>query len=190
MGTTSPSPRVPVWEWIHALLLAASLAWTTLCLGGYRPETMTVTVWLNGLLLASVLLSVALQGGPAIHPAGWLLLPFFAYAAANAAWLTPVGWLGWHDWLLWAQAGVVFWVVLNGVQLPGPRSFLLAVLAVLAVVAVTLAVYQRFLDPEWLMLGRRQVLQFLGRSSGPFGIPNSLAALLLLVFPEIGRAHV
>ncbi len=183
MGTTSPSPRVPVWEWIHALLLAASLAWTTLCLGGYRPETMTVTVWLNGLLLASVLLSVALQGGPAIHPAGWLLLPFFAYAAANAAWLTPVGWLGWHDWLLWAQAGVVFWVVLNGVQLPGPRSFLLAVLAVLAVVAVTLAVYQRFLDPEWLMLGRRQVLQFLGRSSGPFGIPNSLAALLLLVFP-------
>jgi O-antigen ligase len=183
MAAPSPSFRAPVWEWVHALLLAASLVWTTLCLGGYRPETMAVTVWLNGLLLTSVLLSVALQGGPGLHPAGWLLVPFFAYAAANAAWLTPVRWLGWHDWLLWAQAGLVFWAGLNGVTRPGPRIFLLTVLALLGVVAVALAGYQRWVDPEWLMLGRRQALQFIGRSSGPFGIPNSLAALLLLLLP-------
>jgi O-antigen ligase len=198
MAPSSPLSRAPVWEWANAILLAASLAWTTLCLGGYRPETMAVTVWLNGLVLASVLLSVALQGGPGLHPAGWLLVPFFAYAAANAAWLTPVPWLGWHDWLLWAQAGVVFWAGLNGVTRPGPRTFLLTVLAGLGVAAVALAGYQRWVDPEWLMLGRRQVLQFIGRSSGPFGIPNSLAALLLLLLPsalavglgrEVARVH-
>jgi O-antigen ligase len=183
MAVPSASPRASVWEWANAVLLAIGLAWTTLCLGGYRPETMAVTVWCNGVLLASVLLSVALQGGPALHPAGWLILPFFAYAAANAAWLTPVGWLGWHDWLLWAQAGAVFWAVVNGTTLPGPRAFLIAVLTGLGLVAVGLAAYQRFGDPEWLMLGRRQAYQFIGRSSGPFGIPNSLAALLLLVLP-------
>ncbi len=160
-----------------------SLTWTTLCLGGYRPETMVVTVWLNAALLVSVLLAGALQKGPAPHPAGWLLLPFLAYAAANAAWLTPVGWLGWHDWLLWAQAGAVFWAVLNGVHAAPARNALIGLLALLGVVAVGLAVYQRFFDQEWLMLGRLQAPQFIGRSSGPFGIPNSLGALLLLLLP-------
>jgi O-antigen ligase len=35
------------------------------------------------------------------------------------------------------------------------------------------------------MLGRRQAAQFLGRSSGPFGIPNSLAAFLNLILPAM-----
>jgi O-antigen ligase/cytochrome c-type biogenesis protein CcmH/NrfG len=184
MAPPNSSPRAAVWEWGNAGLLGVSLVWTTLCLGGYRPETMVVTVWLNALLLVSVLLAAALrEGGPVPHPAGWLLLPFFAYAAVNASWLSPVGWLGWHDWLLWAQAGGVFWVVLNGTGGRAQRDFLLGVVVVLGVVAVGMAAYQRWVDPEWLMLGRRQAPQFFGRSSGPFGIPNSLAALLLLLLP-------
>ena len=183
MALSNSTPRAAIWEWVHVGLLGTSLAWTTLCLGGYRPETMVVTVGLNAVLLVSVLLAGALQPGPAPHPASWLLLPFFAYAAANAAWLSPVGWLGWHDWLLWAQAGAVFWAVLNGVHRRAPRNLLLAILVLLAVVAVALAGYQRFADQEWLMMGRRPAPQFFGRSSGSFGIPNSLAALLLLLLP-------
>ena len=183
MASSNTSSRAAVWEWVHVGLLGASLGWTTLCLGGYRPETMVVTVWLNAALLVSVLLAGARQDAPAPHPAGWLLLPFFAYAAANAAWLSPVGWLGWHDWLLWAQAGAVFWAVLNGVRSGPARNALLGQIVALGVVAVALAAYQRFADQEWLMMGRRQAPQFFGRSSGPFGIPNSLAALLLLLLP-------
>jgi O-antigen ligase len=36
------------------------------------------------------------------------------------------------------------------------------------------------------MLGRRQAAQFLGRSSGPFGIPNSLGAFMALLIPPVG----
>jgi hypothetical protein len=60
---------------------------------------------------------------------------------------------------------------------------LLATLAFLGFLAVVLAAYQVFVKPDWLMLGRQQAEQFIGRASGPFGIPNSLAALLLLLLP-------
>ncbi len=46
-----------------------------------------------------------------------------------------------------------------------------------------MAIYQRFSDPDWIMLVRKQAAQFHGRSSAMFGIPNSFAALLELVIP-------
>lgn len=183
---TAPPPQtVPrKTEWILTGLLAANLIWTTICLGGYRPETMVVTSFLHGLTLAVWLGDRALRAhGPQMHPAGWAVLPFLVYAAGNVLWITPVRWLGWHDWLWWAQAATVFWVVMNGVPGRRPRLLLLGTLALLGGVAVVLAAYQRFVHPEWLMLGRIQSEQFLGRASGPFGIPNSLAALLLLLLP-------
>ena len=36
------------------------------------------------------------------------------------------------------------------------------------------------------MLGRTQAEQFLGRSTGPFGIPNSLGVLMALLIPPVG----
>lgn len=174
-------------EWIQFALLAASLIWTTLCLGGYRPETMVVTSALNGALLAAHLLGRATARTPAerTHPASWLLLPFLAYAALNVVSVSPVRWLGWQDWLGWAQAALVFWVVLNGLRSAAVRTALFAVLVALALAAVVLAAYQRFVRPDWLMMGRIQADQFIERASGPFGIPNSLAALLNLLLPTM-----
>jgi hypothetical protein len=64
-------------EWVLNDLLAINFLWTTLCLGGYRPETMVVTSALAGVLFlvhlfrrASVADDVA-----GLHPAGWWLLP-------------------------------------------------------------------------------------------------------------------
>jgi tetratricopeptide (TPR) repeat protein len=56
-------------------------------------------------------------------------------------------------------------------------------LLLLGVVAVALASYQRFLWPDWLTMGRHQAEQFIGRASGPFGIPNSLGAFMLFLIP-------
>src|SRR3954469_25281277 len=90
-------PRVSRWEWAQTVLLAINLAWTTLCLGGYRPETMVVTSALTGLTL--VIHFVARWLRPRrIRPASWVALPFVFYAAANVLWVTPVRWLGWFDW--------------------------------------------------------------------------------------------
>src|SRR3712207_5655882 len=113
MSTSAHSSRAMVLEWTIAAILAGNLAWTTICLGGYRPETMVVTVALNGLMLALHLIGGALGiVSGRTHLAGWWFLPFLAYAAVSAAWLAPVSWLGWDDWLYWAHMIAVFWVVL------------------------------------------------------------------------------
>jgi O-antigen ligase len=173
-----------LFERARAALLAADLAWTTRGLGGFMAGTQVTMAALTGALVAVHLLDPV--RGTRGHPAGWLFIPFLAYAAVNVAWVTPVRWLGWTDWLNWAQAVAVFWVVLNGVESPGCRRFLCAFLVALGVASAVLACYQHFVDPSWLMLGRRQVAQFLGRSAGPFGIPNSLGVLMALLIPPVG----
>jgi len=171
-------------EWARVALLAANIGWTTLCLGGFLPVTRVSMAALTGALIAVHLVDPS--RGTRAHPAGWLFVPFLAYAAANTAWVTPERWLGWTDWLNWAQAVALFWVVLNGVAVPACRRFLGAFLVALGVLAAVLACYQHFVKPDWLMLGRTQAAQFVGRSSGPFGIPNSLGVLMALLMPPVG----
>src|SRR5271165_5949766 len=179
------SGRSPgAFEWVRVALLAANISWTTLCLGGYLPGSRVLMAALTGALIAVHLVDPA--RGTRAHPAGRIFLPFLAYAAANVIWVTPVRWLGWTDWLNWAQAVAVFWVVLNGVEAPACRRLLCAFLVALGVLAAALACYQHFVKPHWLMLGRTQAAQFVGRSSGPFGIPNSLGALMALLIPPVG----
>ncbi|HVU36353.1 MAG TPA: O-antigen ligase family protein [Opitutaceae bacterium] len=193
-----------VWEWAQAVLLIANLGWTVLCLGGFRAATMVVTSVLTGVLLlthAAAWLVVRVPhraeadgggGDPAgssrraFHPAGYWFIPFLVYAAANVAWVTPVRWLGWSDWFGWAQMIAVFWVMLNGVRSRAPRLAVFGALLAVAVTAVGMGCYQRFVAPHWLMLHRIQADQYIGRASGCFGIPNSLAALLLLILPVTG----
>ncbi len=186
----STSPRAPVWEWVQAALLAGNLAWTTLALGGYRAETKVVTLALTAALL--VVHGVARAVGhwrgtsPRTHLAGWLLLPFLLYAFANVLWVTPVRWLGWLDWWGWAQMIAVFWVVVNDVRSSGPRRLLFFVLVLLGLVGVMCACYQRFVRPDWMMLGRLWPGDLEGRASGTFGLPNSFAGYLLLLLPAVG----
>ncbi len=171
-------------DWTTGVLLSLNLVWTTLCLGGYLPGTMVWT-WVLNVAALIVQIGTAAWSGRRYHPAGWMLVPFIVYAAANAIWVSPVPWLAWRDWLGWAHLCVTFWVAVNLLPLPGPRKLILGTVLGLGVVAVILASYQRFVAPDWLMLGRTQADQFIGRASGPFGIPNSLAAFLLLLIPPM-----
>jgi O-antigen ligase len=179
-----PQSRASSWEWAQTALVAVNLAWTTLSLGGYRAETMVVTVAMNALLLAVHFGRRAVVGAERPwHPAGWLLVPFLLYATANVLWVSPVRWLAWQDWLGWVQLIAVFWVVVNDVRARTTRKALCGVMVLLAVIGTALACYQRFALPDWLMLGATQAEQFLSRSSGPFAVPNSFAAMLVLLIP-------
>jgi O-antigen ligase len=182
------TPRPPAakagFERARVALLAADIAWTTLCLGGFMPGPKVVMIILTGALVAVHLADPSRRGRP--HPAGWLFIPFLAYAAANLACVTPVRWIGWFDWLNWAQMVAVFWIVLNAVESPGCRRFLCALLVALGLVAAAMAGYQHFVDPHWMMLGRHQLPQFIGRATGPFGIPNSLGVFMALLIPPVG----
>ncbi len=198
MPSVSSSLRASPWEWVQTVLLAVNLAWTTLYMGGYRPEAQLVTLMLTTALLLVHFGGKVFAGeaaGVAVHPAGWWLLPFVTYAAANVIWVTPARWLGWLDWLNWAQMATVFWVVLNGIRAPATRRAVWFVLAALAVIGVLLGCYQRFVRPDWVIIGPERAAQFIGRASGSFSIPNSLAAWLLLLLPAAGavalrkRAH-
>lgn len=148
---------------------------------------MVVTVLLTGAMLIVHLLTRWRERAsiPALHPAGWWLLPFLAYALVNVIWVTPVRWRGWLDWVVWAQMVAFFWVVLNGVRSSRPRRVLFFTLVLLGVIGVVFACYQRFVQPDWLVLGHARPGALGGRATGPFGIANSFAGFLLLILPGV-----
>ncbi|MDR0352260.1 MAG: tetratricopeptide repeat protein [Opitutaceae bacterium] len=173
-------------EWALAALLAGNLAWTSLHLGGVRAETMAASWLLTGAALALHLLLAAVSGErPRWSGAGVLLAAFLVCAAANVRWVTPVRWLGVRDWLAWAQMLAVFWVAWRGLRRAGPRGLLLGVAVVLGLAAVALCAWQKFVQPGWLMMGRAQAAQYIGRASGFLGNPDSMAAFFMLLLPPV-----
>jgi tetratricopeptide (TPR) repeat protein len=182
------NPTVSEWtriaEWIVVLGLAATLIWTTLCLGGYLAETMIVTSWaVFGLAALAAVLWAAGVGGRRLHLAALLPVPFLVYALASVWWLAPARWLAWREWLVWFQMWLVFATALHFGRNRAQTGVLVGVFVGLGLAGAGMAAYQRFVDPSWMMLGRTQADQFLGRSGGMFGVPNSLAGLLELMIP-------
>lgn len=195
--TSSPTPpstaslRLFVWgEWLLVLGLAATLAGTTLCLGGYLADTMVVT---SGMVFGLAMLAGALwllgPGGQprVLNRAALLPLPFLLYALASVLWLAPAPWLAWREWLLWLQMWLVFVLALHFGRSRCQTWVFVGTYVTLGLTGVVMAAYQRFVDQSWLMLGWingwKQADQFFGRSAGMFGIPNSLAGLLELMIP-------
>ncbi len=173
-------------EWGLVLGLAATFAWTTLCLGGYLAQTMVVsgTAILGLGALGGILWAAGRRGEPRlVSRAVFVPVPFLLYALAGVLWWAPAGWLAWREWLLWLQMWVVFALALHFGRGRAQTRVLAGTFVALVIVGLGMAIYQRFSDPGWIMLGRKQAAQFHGRSSAMFGVPNSFAALLELVIP-------
>lgn len=173
-------------EWILVLALCATVAGTTLAFGGYRASTMAFVSWGilgSGALAGILLLRAEADGRVRFNRALLLPLPFLLYALGSVHWLAPAPWLAWREWLLWFQMWVVFVVVLHFGRTRAHTLALAGTLLLLALAAVVMSAYQSLVDHGWLMLGERQIAQYLGRSSGMFRAPNSLAGFLELVVP-------
>jgi O-antigen ligase len=186
MSASRPSVIRACFEWAQAVVLAANVAWTTACLGGFLARTMVVTTGLTiALALLHAVVTIVRPETERGAAAGLPFVPFLLFTAVSARWLTPVPWLGWIDSYGWLEAVLVF-AVASTLRRSSVRWFLWGTLFAVALGGVAAAAWQRFVDPTWLMLGREQVDQYLARSSGFFGSPNSFAALLLLVLPTAG----
>ncbi|WP_415907813.1 O-antigen ligase family protein [Oleiharenicola sp. Vm1] len=178
----APARVAAIGEWVLTLGLAVTLAGTTLGLGGYLAETMVWSaraVWLLAALGAALLV----LRPRALDARALLPVPFLLFALASVIWIAPARWLAWREWLLWFQMWLWFALALHFARTRAQTWTLAGTLVGLALAGVAMAAYQRFVDPKWMMLGRTQAEQFVGRSAGMFGIPNSLAALLELVLP-------
>ncbi len=173
-------------EWTVVLGLTATVAWTTLCLGGYMAKTMVVTSWaVFGLtVLGGVLWVLGRRSEPRTFNRAVLLpVPFLLYALASVLWLAPAKWLAWREWLLWFQMWLVFALALHFGRSRRSTWVIVGTFVLLGLAGVGMAAYQRFSNPQWIMLGRTQAIYLRGRSSGMFGIPNSFAGLLELMIP-------
>ena len=169
-------------EWLLVVGLMTTIAWTTLCLGGYLAQTMVVTAAAVFALAAFGGLLFALRPQP-LNRAALLPVPFLLYALASVWWLAPAQWLAWREWLLWLQMWLVFVLLLHFGRSRSATSLIIATFLGLGLVGVGMAAYQRFVSQTWMMMGKVQVAQFADRSAGMFGIPNSLAGLLELIIP-------
>lgn len=179
-----PSPRLELaGDWLIAAGLAGLMVWTTLGLGGYRPETMVPASGAVWILAALGAVLGMLRAGATANLAAFLALPFVAWVGISACWIAPARWLGVREALLWLQGMLVFWLVLHFVRRRGPTALLVGTLVALGLAGAAMAAWQHYHDQTWLMLGRRQAPQFYGRSAGMFGAPNSLAGLLELLIP-------
>ncbi len=162
--------------------LAVTLAWTTLCLGGALADTMLTVSWaVFGLSVLGILLWAA--GRRTLHLAVLLPVPFLLYALGSVLWLAPAKWLAWREWLLWFQMWLVFALALHFGRGRAQTWVLAGTFVLLGLAGTVMAAWQRFVNPSWMMLGREQADQFVGRSAGMFGVPNSLAGLLELMVP-------
>jgi len=173
--------------WLQAILFGANLVLSCLGLGGFPPLVQVYGLALCSLLVCTHLLLRA-TGLARAHLrfglADGCFAAFLILAAFNAEHVSPFVWLGRGDLIAWTQLFACFWILRSECTGAGPRRFLWVLLLSLGVLGVILGLYQRFVDPRWLMLGRTQVDQFLHRASGFFGIPNSLAGFLLLLIPS------
>jgi O-antigen ligase len=172
-------------EWLVALGLAATVTATALSLGGVRAAEMRfLSPAIFGLAAVGFgAWAVRRDGAAPLNLAAGLPLPFLIWALASVLWRAPARWLAWAEWLPWLQAWLVFALVLHGGRGRAQTWLCVGTLAALGLAGSTMAFYQRYVDPAWLMMGRTQAAQFFGRSSGMFGIPNSFAGLLELMIP-------
>ncbi|MCF3648403.1 O-antigen ligase family protein [Synoicihabitans lomoniglobus] len=182
----SPAHRAPVGVWIDRLVAVAlilNLGWITWHLGGYLAGSMAISFPVLMTTLAVAVARWTLLEPTALPRGWWWPLPMLAYVALHMGGLAQVPGRAWLDGLLWFWMAAAYWCGLQVAREPMARRICGVGVAALTVLVAALAIYQRVVDPAWLPMGRRQAPQFLARSGGAFGVPNTMAAWMLIVLP-------
>lgn len=179
-------------DWLVTLCLGSIIVVTALHLGGVRPDTQVVLLPLHVflLILHGLWLFLDRRNSRRLSIAPLWFLPVLVWMFISVLYVTPVPWLGWHELIYALQAFIVFWVLCNNVETRAHFWGLLVISFSPVLVAVFNGFYQYFQDPERIMGAFNDFpivlpAQYLGRATGIFADPYTLAAFLLIFLPTL-----
>ena len=171
---------------VVAIFLVLNLAWTTWHLGGVLAKPMAVSFAVLMVTLAIVVVRWTMVEPTGCPRGWWWPLPMLVYAGVHLKWVAIAPGRAWLDGLHWGWMAAAWMIGLHVMRVKSARQIVWGGGAAITLGLVLLASYQRLGHAEWLPTGRFQVETFWTRSGGAFGVPNSLAAWMILVLPVAG----
>lgn len=114
-----------------------------------------------------------------------LPVPFLLVATYNQLYITPAPWIGGlHVGVLWIAFGL-FFMTAHSIRRSKDMLIWMGILSGLAILALLGACFEAYINPDWFPVEDRvRSNQYHGsRAAGFFGIPNSFAAFMVLIFP-------
>lgn len=179
-------------DWLVTLCLGGIIMLTTVSLGGVRPDTHLVLLPLFVLLLAlhGLWLAVDRETPKRLSQVPLWFVPGLFWMFCSVSWLSPVPWRGWYELIYALEIFIVLWVLANNVRTRSHLWLLILMGLLASLVAVFTGFYQFFQDSGRIAgamtdYGLDLNPEFLGRATGVFADPNSLAALLLILLPPL-----
>ncbi|MEM7790576.1 MAG: O-antigen ligase family protein [Verrucomicrobiota bacterium] len=177
-------------DWLITLCLGITVISAVVLFGAVRLETQLFLLPLFSALLVlhALWFFVEKEDSRRLNLTPLLFIPFVVWAAVSSAFITPVPWLGWLEWVAIIEVFIFFWVFSNNVRTRAHLWTLLILSASPAAYATFLGFYQFFQSPDkmanaYTEYGLRLDEQFLGQATGSFGDPNSFAIFLLTLLP-------
>ena len=177
-------------DWLVVFVMAAIMLALSFLNGGTHIETHKIIIPLFSLLVIVHVLYLYFGAENEIHLSRIPLyfIPFLLWALVSVLFLSPVAWRGWHQFIYFFEAFIFFWVAINNVRTRAHFSFLLGIAILPILASLVIAIFQFFQDSSFVfnLFGSKQLLlnpEHVGRVTGIFVEPESLAVLLLAAMP-------
>lgn len=174
-------------DWTMVFAIAILLLRTLMGLGGYLPYGETLIgplgiLW--GLMALHALWWVVRRGDVVFRPWALLPVPLLLWGAFEVHFVSSAPWWGGLAWSSWVAGWLVFWLVAHQLRTRLQLIWLFVLCVLIGATAAAVGLYQDYFDPSWFPIaGRERAAQYAGRAAGFFGVPNNLAAFLLLTWP-------
>lgn len=177
-------------DWTVTCLLCLILLTVGFSLGGSHVESQVFFLPLFALLIFFHALYVvtANEQKLQINAVPLYFIPFLIWALCSTLFFGSSPLLGWHQFLVFLEAFIFFWVATNNLKKRMHFATLLVAGVFPVIAALLVACYQFFQNPGFALLILQDSAialhpQVVGRATGIFADPESFSMLILMVLP-------
>ena len=177
-------------DWIVTGLLCLILVTVGLSYGGSHVELQVYYLPLFALLLVFHGLYLVSSERPLlqVNTLPLLFIPFMLWLWFSTLFMSPSPLIAWQEFIFALEAFIFLWVATNNLKKRVHFSMLLVCAIFPVIIALLVAFYQFFQQPNYVFeifqdSGASLHPEVLGRSTGIFADPESLAILFLIVLP-------